>query len=233
MERQVMASTNLLKYQLGLSRNSVIKLTDELYDLVTEIDFETVLQANMTLSENIDYQILSDQERLAYMDLKLKKAEYLPSLSAFYSMDFTAQRDEFNFLDSNKSWYRASMIGLSLSVPIFSGGIRKAGVSQKRLAYEQARNNRELGTQGLELEFIQAKFDFSNALEKYRIESRNLDLSQKVVTTTRKKYDEGLATSLELTQVNDQYLNTLSSYTSAMVEVLNAKIKMDILLNNI
>jgi outer membrane protein TolC len=187
----------------------------------------------MKISENIDYQILSDQERLAYMDLKLKKTEYLPSLSAFYSMDFTAQRDEFNFLDRNDPWYRASVVGLSLNVPIFSSGIRRAGVSQKRIAYQQARNNRELGIQGLELEFIQAKFDFSNALEKYRIESRNLDVSEKVVSTTRKKYVEGLASSLELTQVNDQYLNTLSSYTSAMVEVLNAKIKMDILLNNI
>ena len=44
---------------------------------------------------------------------------------------------------------------------------------------------------------------------------------------------EGLATSLELTQVNNQYLQALTNYTSSMVEVLNAKIKIDSLMNKI
>ena len=60
-----------------------------------------------------------------------------------------------------------------------------------------------------------------------------LELSEKVVSVTGQKYNEGLATSLELTQVNDQYLNTLRDYTTAMVEVLNAKITIDLLMNRI
>ena len=157
----------------------------------------------------------------------------MPTLSAFYSLDYTAQRDEFNFLDRNESWFEASVVGLSLNVPIFSSGLRRAGVAQKRLAFEQAQNNKVFASKGLEVEFQQAKYDFANALEQYRAERRNLELSEKVVSVTRQKYDEGLASSLELTQVNDQYINTLREYTTVMVDVLNAKIRIDLLLNNI
>jgi len=233
LERQVVAARNLLKYQMGLDRNRVIILKDSLTELVEKIDFESSLNASLTLEENIDYQILQEQERLAMMDLKLKKSEYMPTLSAFYSLDYTAQRDEFNFLDRNESWFQASAVGLSLNIPIFSSGLRRSGVAQKQLAYQQAQNNRNFAAEGLLVEFQQAKYDFANALEQYRSERRNLELAEKVVTVTREKYDQGLSSSLELTQVNDQYLNTLSSYTTSMVEVLNAKITIDALMNKI
>jgi outer membrane protein TolC len=233
LERQVVAARNLLKYQMGLDRNRVIILKDSLSALVEEIDFEASLNASLTLEENIDYQILQEQERLAMMDLKLEKSEYMPTLSAFYSLDYTAQRDEFNFLDRDESWFQASAVGLSLNIPIFSSGMRRAGVSQKQLAYQQAQNNRSFAAEGLLVEFQQAKYDFANALEQYRSERKSLQLAEKVVTVTREKYNQGLSSSLELTQVNDQYLNTLGNYTTAMVEVLNAKITIDLLMNKI
>ena len=233
MERQIMATKNLLKYQMGVEREKNIVLNDSLTQLVAAIDYTATLGLDFSIEENIDYQILSEQERLAYMDLKLRRSAYLPSLSAFYSMDFAAQRDEFNFFDGNQDWYRASMLGLSFNVPIFSSGFRRAGVSQKRIAYEQAKNSKDFAAEGLQVEFVQYKYDFANALEKYRSDKKNLELSEKVVRVTNVKYMEGLASSLELTQVNNQYLQALTNYTSSMVEVLNAKIKIDLLMNKI
>ena len=233
MERQIMATKNLLKYQMGMEREKKIVLNDSLAELVANIDYTVTLGVDFAIENNIDYQIVSEQEKLAYMDLKLKRTAYLPTLSAFYSMDFAAQRDEFNFFNADQDWYRASMIGLAFNVPIFSSGFRKAGVSQKRIAYEQARNNKEFASEGLQVEFEQYKYDFANALEKYRSDKKNLELSQKVVRVTNTKYVEGLASSLELTQVNNQYIQALTNYTSTMVEVLNAKIKIDVLMNKI
>ena len=233
MERQIMATRNLLKYQMGVEREKDIVLNDSLASLVATIDYTAILGMDFAIEENIDYQIVSEQEQLAYMDMKLKQTAYLPTLSAFYSMDFAAQRDEFNFFNADQDWYRASLIGLSFNVPVFSSGFRKAGVSQKRIAYEQARNNKEFAAEGLQVEFEQYKYDFANALEKYRSDKKNLELSEKVVRVTNTKYAEGLASSLELTQVNNQYLQALTNYTSSMVEVLNAKIKIDVLMNKI
>lgn len=233
MERQVVASRNLLKLQMGIDLNKKILLTENLAELVDNLDMQMLMSLDMDVESNINYQILDDQEKLAYMDMKLKQTDYLPTLSAFFSLDFTAQRDQFNFLSGNESWYKASAVGLSLNLPIFSSGMRMAGVAQKRIAYEKARNTKTFATQGLRIEFMQAQYDFASASEKFNREKKNLELSQKVVNTTKEKFTEGLVSSLELTQVNDQYLQTLSAYTSAMVDLLNAKIKLDILLNNI
>lgn len=233
MERQVVASRNLLKYQMGLDRRTGIILTDSLWVLVADVNSEVLLEQDLILEDNLDYQILNEQERLAFMDMKLKKSEYLPTLSAFYSLDFSAQRNEFSFLEQNENWYKSSAVGLSFNVPIFSSGFRRSGVNQKKIAFEQAQNNKKFAAEGLEVEFIQAKYDFASALERYRSQKKNLDLSKKVIGVTRKKFEQGLVSSLELTQVNDQFLQALNTYTSSMVELLNSKVKIDLLLNNI
>ncbi len=233
MERQVMVTRNLLKYQMGLDMDQEIVLTENLSEMVDNMEIQLMLSGEMDINSNINYQLLNDQEKLAMMDMKLKQTDYLPTLSAFFSLDYTAQRDQFNFLSGNENWYKASAVGLSFNLPIFSSGMRMAGVSQKRIAWEKAKNTKEFAAQGIKIEFLQAQYDFASAYEKYNREKKNLELSQKVVRSTEIKYGEGLVSSLELTQVNDQYLQTLSSYTSAMVDLLNAKTALDILLNNI
>ncbi len=233
MERQLVASRSLLKYQMGLNLQQEIELTDRLEDFVEQMDYQSLMGYEMDVESNLDYQILQDQEKLAFMDLKLKQTEYMPNLSAFFNLDYTAQRDEFNLFDTDEDWYNASAVGLSLNIPVFSSGLRMAGVAQKRIAYEQAKNTREFTARGLQVEFMQAQYDLSNAYEQFNREKKNLKLSQKVINTTEAKYNEGLASSLELTQVNDQFLQTLSNYTSAMVDLLNAKMTLDKLMNNI
>jgi len=231
MERQVVSTTNLLKYQMGLDLNQEIILTDKLDEMVSELNYQLLVEKELDINSNINYRILSDQEKLAMMDLKQKKTDFMPTLSAFFSTDYTAQRDEFNLFSGDEDWFKASAVGLSLDIPIFSSGMRMAGVAQKRIAWEKARNTKEFAAEGLRVEHMQVQYDLANAYEKYQSEKKNMELTQKVMATTEIKYNEGVASSLELTQVNDQYLRTLSSYTSAMVELLNAKMALDILRN--
>jgi outer membrane protein len=54
-----------------------------------------------------------------------------------------------------------------------------------------------------------------------------MELSQKVYDVTLIKYQEGLATSLELIQANDRYLLSQSNYIHALLELLNAKNNLD------
>ncbi len=56
-------------------------------------------------------------------------------------------------------------LDVSFNVPISSSGMRRAGVSQKRISYEKARNNKVIAAEGLQVEFTQYKYDFANALE--------------------------------------------------------------------
>ena len=73
----------------------------------------------------------------------------------------------------------------------------------------------------------QAIFDYRTALEKYNNEKLNFELSEKVYNKTSEKYKEGFVSSLELSLVNNQYLQAQLTYSTAIQELLSAKIAMD------
>jgi len=57
-------------------------------------------------------------------------------------------------------------------------------------------------------------------------------LSEKVYNATLTKYREGMASSMDLTQANDKYLQSQSDYIQAMAALLNAKNSLDKISNN-
>ena len=233
MERQLEISLNLLKYQMGVDLEAEIILSENLGDIMESINPELVLMEDFTVNNHIDFRLLNTQEQLAFLDLKRTKAESWPTLTAFYTNQRTALRNEFNFFDFEEKWFPSSMVGISLNVPIFASGMRYSQISQRKLTWEKTKNTKENTIRGLVLENQQAKYDFVNALEKYYSEKENLKIARKVFDKTTIKYKEGVSSSLDLTQVNNQYLQTQTNYVTALVELLNAKIRLDKSLNQL
>ncbi len=233
MKRQLEVSLNLLKYQMGLDQGTEIILTENLGDILLRINLDVLLTENFQINKHIDFKLMDTQEKLALLNLKKEKAEYLPSLSAFYTNQRTAMRNEFNFFNFNEKWFESSMLGFSFNIPIFSSGSKRSKISQKRLELEKSIITKQLLEQGLILENQQARYDFSNALEKYKSEKENVNISKKVADRMTIKYKQGVASSLELTQTNNQYLQTQGNLTTALVELLNAKVRLDKALNKL
>jgi len=100
-------------------------------------------------------------------------------------------------------------------------------VQQAAIALEQARTSKEQASQGILLEDANARNNLSAAYENYLNVKSNMGLTQKVYQATLTKYEEGLASSLELTQANDRYLLVQSNYIRALSELLNAKNTLD------
>ncbi len=232
-QTQIQVAYRLLKYQLGIDLTTEIQLSENLNDVIQEISMEQTLTDPFVVNSHIDYKLLQTQEQLAQMQLKRMKSEYLPSLNAVYNNNWLAMRNEFNFFSPDKNWYYNSMLGFTLSIPVFSSGSRRVRVSEKRIEYEKAGNNKKLMEDGLILENQQARLDFVMAYEKYLSEKENVKISNKILERTRIKVREGLASSLDFTQINNQYLVTESNYISAMVELLNAKIRLDKAMNRL
>ncbi len=227
LERQVSTSERLLKYQMGLDLDQPIKLTDELNAILTEINLEALSNQELQLQKHIDYILLDTQEKLQQMNLKNEKVSYLPTLNASYTYQEMAQRNDFSFFDFSEEWFPAEILGFTLNIPIFSSGQRNARVNQAKLELKKAQNDLELGATGLKLAAQQARDKYITALNKYYTQKKSIDLAEKILNKTSVKYREGMVSSLELTQANDQYLESESNLTSAIFELLNAKIELD------
>ncbi len=232
LQKQTETAYQLLKFQMGIDLDDEIALTDGLDDIIAAQGIERALAGDFALENNVDYRLIQTQEKLAEMNLKNEKTQYWPTIRAFYTLSYNAQRNNFSFFNFDEKWYRSQIVGVNIDIPLFKSGAHKARVQQASLALDQARKTTKQVSQGLLLEQAQAKNELSSAYENYINLQDNMELAQKVYDKTLIKYQEGLASSTDLTQANDRFLSAQASYIQALAELLNAKNKLDRLRNN-
>ncbi len=225
--RQKEIAYKLLKYQMGLDLNEPIALTDKLEDMLQQIDISKATNTEFDLQRNINYRLFETQEKLSEMALKNEKVQYFPTISAFYSFQLNAFRDEFNFFNFKENWFRTQVLGININLPIYRSGVQSAKVAQAFIALKQARNAKTQASQGLTLEAARAKSNLDSAYENYLNTKENVLLSKRVYDVTLIQYREGVVSSLDLTQAHDKYLVAQSDYIQAMSGLLTAKNTLD------
>lgn len=230
-ERQLENTKNVLKYQMGYDMSQDITVSSDFESVVMSLD-STQSQVNPDIKQNIDFKLLNKQLELGRLNVKYEKSQYLPTLSAFFTHQQQALRNDFNFFE-NKPWYPTTIWGLNLSVPIFSSGARNAKVAQAQISVKQTENSLAMLEAGLNLQIQSAKFSYNNAYDSYLTSKQAVDISRKIYTNYQIKFKEGLITSLDLSQVQTQYLSAETQYIQAMYGLISAKIELDKLTNKL
>jgi outer membrane protein len=63
-----------------------------------------------------------------------------------------------------------------------------------------------------------------NALASLDVQERNMKLAEKVFLTTKKKYEQGLGSSFEILQADQEFQLAQGNYFQALYDAMNAKI---------
>ncbi|MBN2682631.1 MAG: TolC family protein [Bacteroidales bacterium] len=226
IQRQVNTAEMLLKLQMGYEIGKGISLSQTLDEIFENNDYANYVNQEFSIENNIEYKIFNTQEKLTLLSLKQQKSKSLPTLSGFYKHQEQFKSADFNFFNPN-------MIGVSLNVPIFSSFSRHSKIQQAKLELLKVQNTKIQVSDGLQVQISQAGNDLSTAWEKFTVEKENLCLAEKIYNDTVIKFKNGTSSGLELTQAQNQMLNTQSSYFTAMFEVLKAKNTLDKALNNL
>jgi outer membrane protein TolC len=229
LQRSIELNYNLLRFQLGVSPETHIVLTETLNDFTSAINITALLSQQFDQKQNINYVLIEGQEKLSLLALKSQKASVLPTLSGFYSYGINGMGDKLH----TQQWFKNSMTGLQLSVPIFASGQRFSQIKKAQINYEKARTTKEMVTEQLLLQEKQLRYNLVNANLQYMSQRDNVDVSKRVYTSTENKFKQGMASSLELTQANSLYLQAENNYVSALMNLLQTKLALDKLLNNI
>ncbi len=227
LERQKLLTKNLLKFQAGIDLDTPVLLTDDLEFLFGELLSGIPAEHTFDPEQHIDYRLADTQEAMSLMVLRREQSSFLPTLSASFIRQEMAMRDSFNFFASGRSWFPATFFTVNLNIPIFSSGMRSAQVQQARLELEKFRIAKDHISRNLILQKNEAVAEFESALEQYKNEQGSLVLAQRVFDRTSIMFREGMASSLELTQANEQLLNSHVNYHNAMFALLNARNKLD------
>ncbi|MFT6947825.1 MAG: outer membrane protein [Vicingaceae bacterium] len=228
--RTVVVVNNQLKFVMGMDINSTLTLTDDLGVVTSLSSSQDYLTKEFDVNSHIDYQIINTQEKATSLLLKQQKSTVLPSLSAFYNLSSNAFANEFDFLD-NKRFYNGQLVGLNLNIPLFSGFGRMTRIQQAQLNLEKIEVAKRQVEQQLTINAQNSKSQYTFALSQYKTTEGNLNLAQRIYNKTKIKYEEGISTSLELTQANNQLLQSQTGYISAAVQLIQAKSNLDKALN--
>lgn len=227
LSAQIEIAKRLLKFQMGIGLNENIVLTDKLDDVLDMDGVGQMMIKDFQIAKNIEFKLLETQEGLTELSLKRQMSTYLPSVAAFASYSKNAMRNKFNIFNANEPWYPTTVVGLSISVPVFSSGMRMAQVSKARMELEKTRTLKTQVSEGLQLNYRQSLLNLQTAFDSYQTEKKNMALSERIYNKTTIKYREGLSSSLELTQVQNQLLTNQTNYFKSMVDMLNAKAELE------
>jgi len=228
--RQTEIARNLLKLQMGYDFEKELTLTQTLDEVLLEIQAANPVLQEFNVANNANYILFDQQQQLDEFNLKNEKAQYLPSVGAFFSHSQNAYRNEFNFFE-NQPWYPTTVWGISMSIPITSSGQKVMRVQQAEIKLEQDANNLELLERTLKFQEIQLKAGFENAWQLMKIEVMNVALAENIYANEIKRKNIGVGSALHLTQLQSQLLNAQGSYISAVMQMLAYKIELDKLFN--
>lgn len=224
-------SLNMLKINLGIPLEAELTLTDELQQLSESNLIYGMNTPAFEVKNNIDFLIsenLVDQRRL---ELKLEKSKALPNLSANVNFGYNAFGNEFNFYNSDQKWFNYSNLGLSLNIPIFSSFGRQAKTQQAKIAFDQAKTQQTEAQQQLLLKYQSAKSDYEFRIEQYASAKENLQLAERIERKQNVKFTEGISTSFDFTDAQQQLYKAQQNYLQSMVDVINTKAALDKLIN--
>ncbi|MEZ4775006.1 MAG: TolC family protein [Bacteroidia bacterium] len=218
-------SLNLLKFQMGLPIQTTLSLAGTPEDLKPE-SIPDLMPADFQAENRIEYSILQTQHALENYNLRRYRAGYIPSLYAFGSYKWNAQRNEFNLFSGNEKWYPISVVGLQLNVPIFDGFQKRQQVQQSAMAIKKIENNFEMLKQSVALEVSNAHGNLMNAFQTLETSQRNKELAKRVYEVSQIKYREGVGSSLEVNEAESQLKQTESAYLNGLFEFFMAKIDL-------
>ncbi|WP_299245878.1 TolC family protein [uncultured Aquimarina sp.] len=230
-ERLAKIALQMFNLTIGVDVDSNTVLSDTLDNLTVKNTDQSLGTKPFMIENNIDYRLgylLTEQRRL---ELKLEKSRALPTLSAFVNYGTAAFDNDFVFFESETRWFQSSVLGVSLSIPIFSSLGRSAKTQRARIAFEQANTSFIEAQQQIQLQYNSTLSDYQLSLETYETSKQNLSLAERIENKNQIKYTEGLASSFELRQAQLQLYSVQQEVLQAMLTIINNKAKLESILN--
>lgn len=226
-DRTIEVLKSSLQLLLGVDASTEIVLSNKLDDILNVDEAMKLLSSELVLEENYDYALSKQQAELAKKQVTMKAMEYVPSITGFYQYSgktYFGEAEGMNMTPPNT-------VGVTVSVPIWSSGVRAAGVTEKKLAYQAAQNTLADTEDQLRVSDRQYRYDLVSAYDNYQIQKRNIEVTQRVFENMSKKFEYGYASSLDVTNTSTNLITAQQNYIQALTSMVNAHINLKNLLN--
>lgn len=226
-KRNIELATNSLKVLLNVPVETQLVLTEELDNVLSPDRVISLLAENFNIENNLNYQLLKKQTELAKRNVHMAGWAYGPTISLAYNY-----ANQQYYGEGGMRMTPPNVIQVSVKMPLWSSGKRAAGVVEKKIALEEAKNTLSETTDNLEIQYHQLCYNLTNAYETYLNEKDNIDVAQRVFASATNKYKYGANSNMELTNASNDLITAQSNYVQSILSLVNAQVELEKFLNN-
>ena len=212
-----------LKMLMGIDSEIPLQIEGALTDYEDDI-FNTLIPADTSLMNNSDLKQFDLGARQAKNAVDLQKSQFYPVLTSSFNYTYMSQNNDFKFKDYR--WDPYSVVGITLSIPLFNGGQRYHNLKQSQIQVNQLQEQRKDLERGLKLQ-IKNNMDLINKnIEQIIATQSSIAQARKGYEITVKRYETGMGTivdvnaaALAVTNAELQYRNAIYDYLAAKTDL--------------
>ena len=212
-----------LKALLGLDLDKDIDCAGSL------ADFEALMNAhidmNLNLDNNTTMRQLDIQERMLEKSVEMVKSTNLPTLALSINYNITSMSENFKF--SEYQWNPYSVAILSLNVPIFSGGKRRAELAQAKINLQNIQLQRENAERQLHTAMMQYSTTMETNLKQYHASSQTISQAKRGYDIAVKRYEVGGGTLVDIDNSQLAYTQAELSRSTAIYNYLVNQVSLE------
>jgi len=215
----------LLKFQMGMPIDRQLTLRDKLEDVQLDATGAEAANDTTVYHQRIEYGLLETQKKLNEYDVKLKKGQFLPKLTANANYSPSYQNNNFGSLYGTN--FPSSYVGLSLTVPIFTGFQHSNQLKQSQITVLKSENDLYDMKNNINLQISQARTSYVNGLQTLNDQKKNMALANEILRVSKIKYEQGVGSSIEVTQAQTSVREADNLYIQGLYNALVSKVDLD------
>jgi len=219
-QEAINVKSSYLKQLMGFPNAKNLILKTDLSSMERDVMLDTLEPFNVY--DRIEYQLIQTNLSLQKANIEYNKLSLLPSLSAFANYNISYQSDEVSQL--YKRNYPYSIVGLTLSFPVFQGTkrihtIKKANMQYERLALDTLSTRDEMNTQ-----YVSAMASYKSNYATYNLTRQNIEIAQDIYNTLKLQYNQGIKSYLEVIISETDLMSARINNLNALFMLMFSKI---------
>ncbi|MBQ7575836.1 MAG: TolC family protein [Bacteroidales bacterium] len=218
---------NSMRLQMNIDPSTEIILLQDLGNLVNAESAAELASEEFDIERNYDYRLLRESTELARKQIALTGWSNGPTLRVYHQYNtrkYFSDEARMNMTPPN-------MFGAQLNIPLFTSGKNYTAVKDARLAYRKQLNTLEDTELALKVQHRQLVYNLKSALERCQTQKQSVEVAQRVFDNIALKYEHGVASSMDVTNSGTSLIAAQSNYVQALMEMVNAQISLEQLLN--
>ena len=213
-----------LKMLMGMPVKDSLILTDIINE--SNLSTDVLYEDNFQYGLRKDFQYLTTIQKLSQYNIKRYQLSYLPTITLNGAYTKNAQRTEFDFFEKNGNWFKTSLIGLNINLPIFTGMSRMAKVNKAKLELQQVDNQMTALKNNIDNELSQAKLNYMSSVATVNFQKKNMQLAENVYSQTKKKFEAGAGSNTEISAAQADLVAAQNNFMNALYTALISKVDL-------